>query len=697
MKSLLTTKPFTAIDGEGITIGRNHYYNLITARSTDLDLTINYAASGRELRLTTWQILDFLRRRLSQFREQKSIFVMFSFDYDITKWLEDLTHEQLAELYHTTKIYIQSPDGIDYKITYFRRKFFTLEFIYYEDGQLKPTAITIYDVFSFFGTSFVKALEQWGFTVPEFLKDMKDARGDFNKIESQMIVDYNTIECELLCQLMNKVRKALYAENIRLSKWHGSGAVAQKLLEITNSKTAIAVSSIRDNIDLESALMGSYFGGRFELFRKGIVEHTYQYDINSAYPYAMSTLPNLEGCRIQFRNEYTTEPYSIWFVKYNVLDHGTKRKIYNYANAQTFLAGPFPYRTKEGSILYPYYNPYGVWIHQIELQTAIELYGRDCFQIQYGYSLIPTSDNIAFPFISELAAKRLVLKQQGDERNIVLKLALNSLYGKTAQGQRQIGVIPPFQNYYIAGYITAFTRAKLLKESFHCGSFGKGIIQFATDGIFSMDMDNNIKHSSSDFGSWEATDIPVPICYIQGGVYYSEKKSQKQKRRTRGFRADSLDAEDVFNAWRDFYYSRGVKPSFITASENRFHGIGTTIATNRWHEYGRFIKSDRSLTFFTPTKQFANLADEFLIGKDEWEYMNPKIKGITKGEMLSHKEYVLMIPDKDLVEGVSKEYTPINLKDPSNIPDNIMQMIIENIQMGEQPDYYSEEILELEW
>jgi hypothetical protein len=687
-----------AIDGEGITIGRNHYYNVITARCRDLDKTIIFPAMEGVSRLTTWDILDFLTKRLSIFRHQKAIFVAFSFDYDVTKWLQDLTHEELSELYHTTEVHVVSPKGIAYTIRYFRRKFFTLEFIYKDkNGALRTTGITIYDVFSFFGCSFVKALENWSIPVPDFLVKMKDARGNFAHIDQQTIFDYNATECDLLCELMDKVREALNAEGIPLSKWHGSGAIAQKVLEIARAKEKIAIPQIRENADLHDALYGSYFGGRFELFRKGIVNQTFQYDINSAYPFAMSLLPDLSNCTIDYSTTYTNDYYSIWFVTYNVLDHGTKKKQYKYNGAESFLCGPFPYRTKQGNIFYPYWNQYGIWVHQCELQNAIRLYGREHFKIQHGFILKPKSNRPAFPFISEIAARRLELKEIGDERNIVLKLALNSLYGKTAQGQREIGVIPPFQNYYIAGFITAFTRAKLLAQSFQDGRFGSSAIQFATDGIFAISPANNIRHTNTDFGGWEYTHIPVPICYIQGGIYYAQNKvSGKDKRRTRGFNANALESVDVFHAWRQFYNSGGITESGISANESRFFGIGTTLATGNWSRFGRFIGVERRLSFFTPSKQFANAGGELLTREYEWKYLAPRIRGLSKSEMMRDREYVLQVPNSDWVERESRLYEPINLKDPSLVPEGILDMIIESIQSGEQPDYYENEILEIE-
>ena len=51
---------------------------------------------------------------------------------------------------------------------------------------------------------------------------------------------------------------------------------------------------------MEAARM-TYYGGWFETFVNGVIPGTsYAYDINSAYPYAISTLPCLLHCGAAF-------------------------------------------------------------------------------------------------------------------------------------------------------------------------------------------------------------------------------------------------------------------------------------------------------------------------------------------------------------------------------------------------------------
>ena len=37
----------------------------------------------------------------------------------------------------------------------------------------------------------------------------------------------------------------------------------------------------------------SYYGGRFEILKRGFIGKGYLYDINSAYPYALTQIPDL--------------------------------------------------------------------------------------------------------------------------------------------------------------------------------------------------------------------------------------------------------------------------------------------------------------------------------------------------------------------------------------------------------------------
>lgn len=682
---------FTAIDGEGYDKNGKHYYNLLATRCRDRDWQNYLTIPEGENKLSTWAIFDFLIRGLSEVKD--TVFVMFYFNYDVTKWIEDLTPEQKEILWHTSELQIKDPwYNAVYRLTYIPHKIFRIEKQYYDKNKkLRRVVRQIYDAFGFFQSSFVRALEQWNITPDDTIVEMKAKRGTFKQSQIWQILEYTYAECDRLCLLMNKVKDALYAEKIPVKKWYGAGAIAEAILYKYDTKDSIRVPAIVYNASLEEALLGSYFGGRFEIFRKGIIPETHQLDINSAYPYAMSTLPSFEECTVRFERQYTQHPYSLWFVTYNILEDGNGKSITKYTGAQTFLCGPFAYRTKQGSILYPYYNPYGVWVHQVELETAISLYGAKYFKIHYGYSITPQSYKRAFTFINDIAARRLELKRVGDERNIVLKLGLNSLYGKTAQSQTNPDYEPPFQNRYIAGYITAFTRAKLLKKAFECGLKGSGIIQFATDGIFSCVPASNTQNSSADFGDWEYAVFKDQMLYIQAGVYYSISNARLDKRRTRGFHKNSLESDNVFHLWHQF--TQTGEPDSIQFRERRFIGIGSCLVERKWTKYGKFIDQERLMSFLGPaTKQFANPGGQQLFSPGfKWDAMWPRIYGITRKEIYQSHDYYIMIPNPDYVTEQSAPYTPHKMRDWNSLPDEIKAIMQEQVLADDQPDFYEYE------
>ena len=45
--------------------------------------------------------------------------------------------------------------------------------------------------------------------------------------------------------------------------------------------------------EIQEMAFRSYYGGRFEILKRGFIGNAYLYDINSAYPYAITQIPDL--------------------------------------------------------------------------------------------------------------------------------------------------------------------------------------------------------------------------------------------------------------------------------------------------------------------------------------------------------------------------------------------------------------------
>lgn len=629
-------KQFIAIDGEGVTQGREHYYNLLVARDRYTDRTLFLHPYQGQKRLSTSQILYIL----THLPRHNRIYVMYYFSYDVTKMLEDMSIADKIALWKN-KIVIWHDEELDcwYKLVYMPHKFLRVQEFY--RGHWYGN--TIFDVFGFFQTSFATALLNWKICTPEeleYIQSMKNERAHFSVDNSHEIEKYCALECDYLCQLMERVRDALADENILISRWFGAGAIGEQLLHREHMQPYLQSPAYMNeylyNPDFRLAVRGAYFGGRFELCRQGVIPRTHQYDINSAYPYASLSVPDLDNCRIEYTAHYNDSEYALWFVTYDV------RK-----NNHVPLFGPLPYRKKNGTVLYPYYNRYGVWVHAVELHAAMKLYGKHCFTVHKGYVIIPGTQEKPFSWVNDIAAHRLRLKKSGDLRNIVLKLGLNSIYGKCAQGQGgNDDKLPPFQNYYVAGYITAHCRAQLLQIAWSCGYHGSGVIQFATDGIFSMVASDILGSKTSEtLGAWEYTFHDKDIVYVQPGVYFSRAKdisqARKSKRRTRGFRANRLTADEVFVAWQ-------MQGPFakLSVADSQFFGIGSCLVYKDWTRYGRWIETPHTLSFdVPPTKTYIN-GESLLPRTIMWSRRLYTISGISEAECkIPASNYYVLLTD----------------------------------------------------
>lgn len=166
-----------------------------------------------------------------------------------------------------------------------------------------------------------------------------------------------------------------------------------------------------------------YFGGRVEAFYRGKVpSETYLYDINSLYPYVMSTksFPNPNT----LREGIDLEKEGMTYARIKVPDS---------------LSIPLlPFRG-ENKLLFPG-GEFQSWQSNVELRKAIEI-GYDIHPIK-GYHYEKTFNPFR-SYITDLYAKRRKYKKEKSPIELVMKLCMNSLYGKFGQKMYQQEMIFP--------------------------------------------------------------------------------------------------------------------------------------------------------------------------------------------------------------------------------------------------------------
>lgn len=646
---------FVAIDGEGTNQpDGDQWYTLMVARTIDgyvdpvTDSKVSHIEKYGRGGLATETCLQWLLD-IGFYRNQT--YVSFFFNYDVNKILHDLKYEELLALWQGNWIAWQGKQDV-YYIKWIPSKFLEVaEYRGEPDEKFNPhkhlgRKITIYDTSGFFQSSFVKALEDWGVLTQEQVQsiaEMKARRNDFQAEERADIYRYCQRECYSLCVMMNRLADALWDAELYLREWHGAGAIAKYMF----TKYGVKEHLETHPPEAEDAVLGAYFGGRIEMFQQGYFpEGLYDYDLQSAYPSAAITLPSLKGAIWTHRSfeqprkpsgtglsmslispTVTSHMDGLWLLSWDVTEKlkGSRSK-YRIPG----LIGPLPHRSG-GRITFPFQGG-PTWVHAEEAKTAVDIFGAENFTLHEVWSLDITTDDLPFKFLAHMARERIAAKKAGQSKHKPMKLGMNSVYGKLAQGQTDPNKVPDFLSYYHAGRITARTRAKLLRAGV---SAGPALVAIATDGIFTTAPIRGLEFGDMP-GSWEdATGHREPTLVVAPGILFSESG---QIKKTRGFSRTSLTYGDTLGDGRDVRIAQRLVPAgsssdrereilrdaakrsrdgslipipglktiwlrdntsgSVSYLERRFVGIGGSIAAGREEIFGRWLETYRSFKFF---------------------------------------------------------------------------------------------------
>lgn len=571
----IDTKPFVGVDGEGGNIfvcthsGEievRHEYYLIRAGAYSL-------STGKDLR--TREILEFL----CGLPNRNEVYVSYYFDYDVTMILRDLSDERLHRLTHREArqadgfYFAAKLDWQEFKLDYMPHKYLTVQ----RSDQKK--AISIHDVGSFFQCSFVRALKRWNIGTEEERQRIaagKSQRAAFGALTTDTI-EYNKREIKLLEDLMTQFRSVCSELEMRPNKWEGPGYLATSLFRSHGTPRNKDLSILYDQ-ELLDAAQASYYGGRFEISAVGKFDGPiYEYDIHSAYPYAMTKLPCLEHLKVSYYNTVPKNCADLY------LAHG---KYDSRTNHHAWAS--FPWRSKTGSICFPITGSGWYWSHEIERRMPWQKFKADRVIV-----FRQECNHVPFAWVNDLYLERL--KLGSDSKGIALKLALNSLYGKMAQS---IGK-PVYSNPIWASLITSITRAKLLEGLAldNTSSPGLHVLMLATDALYSLvPLDLPL---TDNLGDW-SYEVHNTLHIVQPGVYFTDSNSEVK---SRGINADlMLQHRDEFEE-RLSYFRKAISvgPVVIPRVEipgRTFMGIRISLTrTNTREVLGQWIENPKEVSY----------------------------------------------------------------------------------------------------
>lgn len=607
---------YVGVDGEGYTpvldgkqTGR-HRYTLL-AWSDEWQDKHDYIEDYNGL--TTRACLDFLLAMPNPARA-----FAYAFNYDMTKILVDVDNETLYRLFRPdlrkppkdspahepVKVpWVAPPAGVEPEKLYYLNLQGTKLTVH---DPLTKRKRVIWDVFKFFQARFVSALVDWKVATKDELKAMsvmKDKRSTFDSNHKAEIRRYCLDECCKMAKLAEKLVTAHEDAGLELKTFFGAGSTGGAMLKKMNIHKEKRVALP----EMTEAVACGFFGGRFENSVIGPVEGPlWSYDISSAYPYETTFLPCL-SCgkwRLTQRRE-DLETARCALVRYSLGPAPKDDPLFS-------SWGPFPFRTRDGYICYPTESG-GGWIWDKEYKEGERMYSNVRFEEAWIYEA--GCNHQPFRNVPEYYLLRLKIGKEG--KGLVIKLGVNSVYGKLAQS---MGDDPPFQCWPWAGMITSGTRAQILRAlSLHKDP--RNLLMTATDGICSRERlllptpretetgvalpDKEGKMVSKPLGGWEEKEIPKGVFFVRPGIYFPQNPTEEELDK---IRARGVGRGVMYKAWPSLVeaYERG--ESMIKLAEvSRFVGAKSSIsvggvkagrlAFKRAPNYGEWIQRPVELTF----------------------------------------------------------------------------------------------------
>lgn len=524
---------FTCIDGEGMTVGGEHRYVL-------LGLGDEYIADPGGLH---WkEVFEFL---YGHFESGGTAYCGFFLGYDFTQWVKTLPEYKAARLL-----------TIDGRAARLRRTghngqplegqvYFPVDLDGWEVDMLgakrmkiRPAGqsrwMYICDSGGFFQKSFLKVIDPAEWTKPvcspgeyNLVKAGKERRSD--AVLDENMIYYNQKENELLGRVLHELDTGLRELGVHLSpkQWFGPGQAAQEWL-----KGRAPLHKDMRAVTPEGAYQAacqSYYGGWFEIMAHGhIPGTTWEYDVNSAYPWIISRLPCLmhgtwdDGARWDIPAPDKNNR-NLMLVRASVF--GNSRHV-----------GAMLHRDKDGSIYRPQHTDGWYWAH--ELSAAIRAGIVDHWDITQWHRYTPCDCPAPFREIQDIYDMRLKVGKK-TPLGIACKLIPNSLYGKFAQS---VGS-PKYANMIYASLITAGCRTMILDAiGTHPGGVSD-VLMVATDGVYFRSPHPSLEMGGK-LGQWDQS-ARANMLLFKPGVYWDDLTREAIMRNEAPvFKARGISARD---------------------------------------------------------------------------------------------------------------------------------------------------------
>lgn len=544
---------FTAFDGEGCTIRGQHRYVLLGVGQDQIQ-------NRDGLRFS--EIMEFLYPHY----RPKIAYTGFYLSYDFSNWFATLPENRARMLLTSEGIAMRQrrnlaprngsiplhlpPHPVEYDKWQFdmlgakrfklRPKMCKCEIVSCRCEGKAPW-MYLCDTGGYFQTSLINVINPEKWETPIVTDDeyaiiiAGKIRRDKAQLDGEMEF-YNRLENEILERVLREYDSGLRAVGVNLSasKWFGPGQAAQAWLK-DKAPTGEEIAGSIPQWFLEAARM-SYFGGWFEIMMHGIIKGTiHEYDINSAYPYVIASLPCLlHGTYSRgIGNPGHSDGKGLTLVRASVRTRAYPRE---YRKRNDYI-GAMLHRDRKGRISRPMITEGWFWLHELEAAQRAGCINRNVRFLEW-VSYEPCNCPAPMRGIADLYQHRLSMGKDSPMGKAA-KLVYNSGYGKFAQS---VGM-PVFGNPIYASLITAGCRTQILDA---IASHPKGkadVAMVATDAVYFLSEHPSLPLSER-LGEWDHS-LKHNITLFKPGVYWDDKaRKMVTENKTPTFKARGINAAD---------------------------------------------------------------------------------------------------------------------------------------------------------
>lgn len=577
--------------------------------------------------LTTEECLELIIDTEAEIPD--AIHIGFGFNFDVSWILKDIGWTRLNRLKKTGRTFWRG-----YRIQHVPRKWFVVSY-----GGITAK---IFEVFSFFNKRLPDTLAEWQigpwadsittsiprqrpdvtiaeqnsqhgyplkqvtslspiYSVPslasarnmserELVECMKWVRSEFMYSDMETIRIYMRLELKYTRLLMEKLRETFLAAGYLPDSWHGPGALARQAHKRHNVASARSVCPV----EVRKAARHAFVGGRFTPRLCGHMKRrVYSYDRNSAYPYAMTFLPNLAkgSWRLttnprEIREAVTGNKFGMFKIAYHYRAEVESAPDWEErVNRIAYGMFPLPRRNSHGGVGWPHRVTSWFWTPEARLVIDSE-------HAEFIAAWVFDEDDVTdrpFAWVPEYFRRRLLLKRLGNPAEYTFKIILNAGFGQCAQrvGWDQVNRKPPKSHQLEwAGYITSHCRAAMYEMVLLAGE--ENVISIDTDGLYTLEpipVPDGVL--GDELGQWKCEiyedmviwqsgmyglktkDCQVKSCWNHKGLA-SECGHEWSKAKTRGIPKGAYSPEDLIKAVEN-------GRTEIDVMQNKFIGYGMAL------------------------------------------------------------------------------------------------------------------------